>query len=301
MNAFTFYRYTKRLFKMTTWESADKLVKKEIIRGGQFSNKPIELSVCAIHVANPQSLDLSIKQMKEELHSEIIDEDSKKVIVIGDACSYVDRYVERAIEMMSLNEQSLITVQFPPDDMRAETIVLSLEVTLEKVEFHKPIWEWSAEEKYQTALKYKEKGVELFKAKRYVDAFHRFSKACKILITLEPIQEEANETMKNIHTLKYILYNNMAECQLIRENYELTITLCNKVLTRDENNVKALYRRGVAYGSSKDYEKAVNDLKIVVSLEPKNKKAQEKFNVFNERWRVSIQGYENIVRKMFKA
>ncbi|XP_003428224.1 FK506-binding protein-like [Nasonia vitripennis] len=285
---------------MTTWESADKLIKKEIIREGQFSNKPTELSVCTIHVANPQSLDLSIEQMKENLYSDIIDADSKKVIVIGDACSHVDRYIERAIEMMSLNEHSLITVQFPPDRTRTETIILSLEVTLEKVDFHKRIWEWSLEEKYQTALKYKEKGVELFKAKRNVDAFHRFSKACKTLITLEPI-EETDETMKNILTLKYVLYNNMAECQLIQENYEHTITLCNKVLSKEEKNVKALYRRGVAYGNIKDYEKSVNDLKIVVSIEPKNKKAQEKFNIFNERWRVSVQGYENIVRKMFKA
>ena len=281
------------------WESVDKKVKKEIMKEGIFSKKPTELSVCNIYVNNPQLMGLSITKVKEDLHSEIIDEASKKVIVIGEAVSQVDREIERAIQTMSLQEQSLITVNIEDKDI--QPTVLSLEVTLESTEFYKPVWEWTPEEKYTRALKCKENGVELFKAKRYVDAFYRFSKACKLLITLQPIEEVGDPIIKKIVELKYILYNNMAECQLLRENNEHVITLCNKVLDKDKNNVKALYRRGVAYGGLKDFEKASNDLKNVITLEPKDKKAQEKYNDYNEKWRASVQGYENIVRKMFKS
>lgn len=284
---------------MTTWESADGLVKKKILNAGIFSNKPTELSVCSIIINDTHLVELPIEEIKD-LRSEIVHGASKQTIIIGQACSRVDRYLERAIQTMSLNEQSLITVQIPLDDQETKIAELALDITLEAVKFHKPIWEWTPEEKYESALKYKGQGVELFKAKVYIDAFHKFSKACKILITLEPINEENKPIFKNICQLKYTLYNNMAECHLIRQNYRHTITLCDKVLSKEENNVKALYRRGVAYGNLKDYEKAVNDLKTVINSAPKDKKAQEKFIVFNEQWKISIQEYKSIVRKMFK-
>lgn len=293
---------------MTVWESANKLIKKKVLKSGNFSSsKPTELAICTIHVRNPTSLNLSYKQIKDDLHSDIVEEDEKKVIVIGDACSDTDRYLEIAIQTMFHNEQSLITVQIPDHSSKdKEPAVLSLEVTLEDVKLYKPIWEWNAEEKYKTALKYKEKGVELFKINRQIDAFHKFSKACKILITMEPLEmdsvdDERKQLFKNISDLKLTLYNNMAECQLVRKNYEHVLTLCSKVLDKEENNVKALYRRGVAHGSLKDYEKAIVDLKIVISLIPDDKRAREKFNFYNEKWCASVQNYENMIRKMFKA
>lgn len=291
---------------MTVWESANKLIRKEILQPGVFSDKPSELTVCTVHVQNFSSTDLTYKQIKDELHSDIIQDNGSKTLVIGEACSEVDRYLEIAIQMMCLDERSLVTVQIPVNHSKSTTAKISLEITLEDIQYYKPIWEWTAEEKYNCALKYKKKGVELFKMSRPVDAFHKFSKACKILITLEPMETDNKEDhykqlCNNITDLKYILYNNMAECQLIRKNYEHVVTLCSKVLNKDLNNVKALYRRGVAYGNLKDYEKAIGDLKIVISLKPDDKKARENFNFFNEKWCASVQNYENMVRKMFKT
>jgi tetratricopeptide (TPR) repeat protein len=285
---------------MNFWESADQMVKKEIFCKRGFSKKPIELSVCQIYVENPRSLNFLLKQIKEDLHSEIVDEGSKKNIIIGEACSRIDKYIERAIQTMSLREQSFISVKIPLDNQAINFDVLSLEISLEAVQFYKPIWEWSPEEKYKIALKYKENGVELFKSKRQEDAFHRFSKACKILITLKPLDGD-EVVLKNARDLRHILYNNMAECHLIKKNYNHVLTLCSKILIKDEHNVKALYRRGVAYGNLKDYENAINDLKIVIFLKPQNTKAQEQFNIYNQQWQASIQGYESIVRKMFKT
>ncbi|XP_011496220.1 PREDICTED: FK506-binding protein-like [Ceratosolen solmsi marchali] len=284
---------------MNSWESLDKMVKKEIIRK-EFSKKPTELSICKIHVKILEALNFSIKQIKQDLYSEIIDEDSKKSIVIGAACSRVDKYIERAVQTMSLYEQSIITIKIPLDDKGINYDLLSLEVMLKEVEFYKPIWQWSLDEKYNVALKYKDNGVELFKAKRHMDAYYRFSKACKILITLEPLDFNA-PILKDVWNLRHILYNNMAECHLIRKNYGHVLTLCSKILNKENHNVKALYRRGVAYGNLKDYENAVNDLKNAIFFDPKNAKAQEQFNIYNELWKVSVQRYQDIVRKMFKT
>ncbi|KAJ8670343.1 hypothetical protein QAD02_001602 [Eretmocerus hayati] len=294
----------------TKWESADKLIKKRILDHGIFSNKPTEKSVCHVYVTNPQSSKLSLEQMKNDLHSDIIAESTDKVIVIGEACSVVDRLIERAIETMSVQERSVLTLQVPLDSSKSETVLLSIEIELSSVEFYKRIWEWTPQEKYDTALMYKEKGVELFKSTRHVDAFHKWSRACKILITLEPLEEVSEgekkvlitePLLKQILDLKLILYNNMAECQLLRENYDHVITLGNKVLNKDTRNVKALYRIGLAHGGLKNYEEATNSMKTILTYQPKNMKAQEKFELYNDKWQASVQGYKNLVQRMFKT
>ncbi|XP_072755798.1 peptidyl-prolyl cis-trans isomerase FKBP4 [Anoplolepis gracilipes] len=206
---------------------------------------------------------------------------------------------------MNIHERSLVTITIPAkqSEVNSEFLTVKFEITLIKCERNKPIWEWNAEEKYEIALRYKERGVELFKDSRITDAFYKFSKACKILITLEPIAnlELDKQLESNINGLRLALYNNMAMCHLSRKNYEHTITLCNKVLCKDKNNVKALYRRGMAYGYMNNNEKAVADLKEILTLEPNNNAAKEQFNIYNTRLQESIQRSNDMVRRMFKT
>ena len=287
---------------MITWESKDGLVKKEILVPGYFSDKPTESSVCTVIINNPQinnaSIQESVNKIRDELHSEIINDQEKKDIIIGKGCSIVDRLLERAIQTMSLCEKSLINLTVPFDDSQ-NVITITMEITLDNAIFHKPIWNWTVKEKYEASLRFKLQGIELFKANRYFDAFHRFSKACKFIISLVPL-EENEELACKLKELKVMLYNNMAECQLLKQNHEHVITLCNKVLSTDGRNIKALYRRGVSHGNLKDFERAIADLKLLLSIDPNNSQAQQKFNYFNEQWQKSVKTYENIVKKMFK-
>lgn len=92
----------------------------------------------------------------------------------------------------------------------------------------------------------------------------------------------------------------MAGCQLTRKNYEHTISLCTKVLDKENNNVKALYRRGVAYGSLRDLEHAVADLEAAVTLEPHNHVAKEQFVIYNTKLQEANQKFEDMLRRMFK-
>lgn len=282
------------------WESADKVVKKQVIQVGSLRDQPTECSVCTITVSNFQSRDFTIEHAQNHLFSSIISSNSRKLsMTIGESSSRIDRELERAIITMSPGEHSLVTIKIPMLEIPDNITTLSVEIILEEVQRFKPVWEWTLEEKHKVASKYKELGVCLFGSKRHVDAFFMFSRACKILITLEPIDYKDPST-EDVRNLRLILYNNMAECQLSSGNYEHVITLCTKVLSITPDNVKALYRRGLAFGNLKDYEKAVADLKIVLDLEPKNTKALEHYKVFHEHWKKSCKGYENIVKKMFK-
>lgn len=284
------------------WESADKVVKKLVIQAAAFSRKPTERAICHLIIENISVNNEPVKNLQERFQSEILDGSIEKVIVIGDANAEIDKQIERAIQMMMISEKSRITVLMPGEIIE-EPISVQFEATLTKFEPFKPIWEWTPREKYDIAFKYKEAGVQLFKEDRCVDAFHKFSKACKLLITLEPIFDlELEQTLEdNINSLRLVLYNNMAGCQLNRKNYEHTISLCTKVLQKDGNNVKALYRRGIAHGNLKDIEKAAADLKQAVSLEPHNRAAKEQYQIYNAKVQEANQRFNNMVKKMFKT
>ncbi|KAH0955574.1 hypothetical protein HN011_012107 [Eciton burchellii] len=292
---------------LRSWESADKSIKKDVLKLGLFSKKPTECSTCNITVKNISVTGASNEDLRE-YHTEILDSEGEKELVIGDASAEVDQKVERALQMMNVFEESLITLTLSvkqQGDASGELITIKFEITLNKCERHKPIWEWSAEEKYQVSLKYKERGIELFKDFRIIDAFQKFSRACKILITLEPIPDPDLKLEKqlesDIKNLRLTLYNNMAMCQLNQKNYEHTVSLCTKILDRDQNNVKALYRRGMAYGNMMNNEKAVTDLKAALILEPNNCAVKEQFKIYNSKLQESIQRSNDMVKRMFKS
>lgn len=289
---------------LRSWESTDKSIKKNMLKPGLYSKKPTECSKCTILVENINIVGILNDNLKEKYHTEILDGECKKTLIVGEASVEIDRKIERVIQMMNTNERSLITITMPTKqvEVNSEIITIKFEITLITCERHKPIWEWGTEEKYEVALRYKEKGVELFKDFRITDAFYKFSRACKILITLEPISDlELDKQLEsNINNLRFSLYNNLAMCHLSRKNYEHTVTLCTKILDKDKNNVKALYRRGMAYGNMKNNEKAVADLKVALTLEPNNNVVKEQLNIYNAKLQESIQKSNDIVRRMFK-
>lgn len=286
---------------LQTWKSADNIVRKDIIKPGTFCKKPTECATCEVSIENINVTNASVHDLESKFNSEILNNRSKNTLTIGEANCEIDRQIERAIQMMMVLEKSLVIVDILLEGID-NSLVIKFEITLNSIQAYKPIWEWTPEEKYLVALKYKEAGVGLFKEGRYVDAFYRFSKACKILITLEPIQDlELNKTLENnIYNLRLVLYNNMAGCQLNRKNYEHTISLCSKILNKESNNVKALYRRGVAHGNLKDVEKAVADLKTAANLEPHNQTIKEQLSIYNMKLQEANQKFENMMRRMFR-
>lgn len=275
------------------------VVEKEIITEGIFSRlKPTERSVCRIKISD---VNYSESSTDDQLFpSEYLKQySSERTIIIGDASARIDECIERVVGTMFKGERSLTRIT----ESSCENVFADFKIELVDYEARKPIWDWTAKEKYEVALNYKVSGVALYKSVRIVEAFFKFSKACKILITLEPIDDhETEETLrKDIDNLRKVLYNNMAECHLIRGSYERAIKLCDKVLAREENNVKALYRRAVANENLKDYETALADMERVGDLEPRNSAARERLVLYRSKVAEAKKRYDNIVRKMFPS
>ena len=67
-----------------------------------------------------------------------------------------------------------------------------------------------------------------------------------------------------------LIHSNMALCYLKLDNLEEVEMECDEVLKFDENNVKAMYRKGVVLNKKQQYKLALNYLKKALSLSPKD-------------------------------
>ena len=83
----------------------------------------------------------------------------------------------------------------------------------------------------------------------------------------EKIDEQ--KFMKLVKDIQIPCLLNLSACHLkLESNYEDVISHCNNVLKIDAENVKAYYRRALAYSKLKNFDLAKQDLAIARQLDP---------------------------------
>jgi tetratricopeptide (TPR) repeat protein len=78
-----------------------------------------------------------------------------------------------------------------------------------------------------------------------------------------------------------IAYLNRSLCYLKNNKADLSFNDSNFVLEKDSRNVKALFRRAMSYKMKLNYDLAIADLKIIVSLEKDNQLAIQELDELN--------------------
>ncbi|XP_035978097.1 tetratricopeptide repeat protein 9C isoform X1 [Halichoerus grypus] len=140
------------------------------------------------------------------------------------------------------------------------------------------------EKRLQEAQLYKEKGNQRYREGKYRDAVSRYHRALLQLRGLDPSLPSpipnlgpqgpalTPEQENILHTTQTDCYNNLAACLLQMEpvNYERVKEYSQKVLERQPDNAKALYRAGVAFFHLQDYDQAQHHLLAAVSRQPKD-------------------------------
>lgn len=268
---------------LKVWESPDGKIRKVVVNAGEAGLKPYENSSCKINI-----FDCDVDVAKDYF--------GVRDVIVGENDSEFGRLLDKCLQTMNKNEEANVTFKLNN---------LDVNFTLHLIDYELKgfIYEWDAKQKYQLALHHKEIGNRLFK-NRYVDASHRFGKALKILCSI-PIAVESSPKIidtvevSDIEQLKSNLYNNLASCYLKNGSNETVIELCSKVLLNDPNNVKALYRTGIAWCNENDYEKAKEYLQKVLDLEPDNTAAKEKFAYVNMKYQEAQAKVNAIIKKMF--
>ncbi|XP_078089544.1 tetratricopeptide repeat protein 9A [Mustelus asterias] len=140
------------------------------------------------------------------------------------------------------------------------------------------------QESIQRALDFKSQGNQCYKEKKFREAIGKYHRALLemkgFLAASEPEPSPvqpgcgrnrlSEEERKALDSSEIECYNSLAACLLQAElvNYERVKEYCLKVLKKEGDNFKALYRSGVAYYHLGDYDKALHYLKEARNREP---------------------------------
>ncbi|XP_025274056.1 FK506-binding protein-like isoform X2 [Canis lupus baileyi] len=150
-------------------------------------------------------------------------------------------------------------------------------------------WELEASEKEALAKKERTRGTELFRAGNPEGAARCYGRALRLLLTLPPPGPPE----------RTVLHANLAACQLLLGQPQLAAQSCDRVLEREPDHLKALYRRGVAQAALGNLDKATADLRKVLAVDPKNRAAQEELGKVIIQGKKQDAGLAQGLRKMF--
>lgn len=145
-------------------------------------------------------------------------------------------------------------------------------------EARKEKWDMSDDERIDEAAKLKANGTEEFKAGRFDDAQALYHDAGELIDDLWYVSEgRAEGRVEEAKTLLFSCLLNEAQMCIKQQEWSTAIKVCSTVLTKDAENVKALFRRGLSYSRSGDFAAAKTDLVAASKLDPKNKEVRDEF------------------------
>jgi tetratricopeptide (TPR) repeat protein len=125
------------------------------------------------------------------------------------------------------------------------------------------------------AASMKDSGNTCFKGGMVDDALSSYEAAIDALMALT----ETEQGEDKVKPVLVALYGNVCMCRVKKEQWNESIEAADQVIKRDENNVKALYRRGLAKMKSGILEGAQRDFNNALKVEPHNAAAKKELAV----------------------
>eukprot|EP00096_Caligus_rogercresseyi_P010782 TRINITY_DN4029_c0_g1_i2.p1 TRINITY_DN4029_c0_g1~~TRINITY_DN4029_c0_g1_i2.p1 ORF type:complete len:251 (+),score=72.99 TRINITY_DN4029_c0_g1_i2:103-855(+) len=238
------------------WENVDYSISKIVQTEGRTELDCPRFG-CRVQVSFESPPDIS--GLPESKRGKHLSESPSSSFIIGMGDNEVDRNVEDAVKSMYLGEKSDFSLRVKienKEESEKEAIWGQIEVSisLDDVQEIEPLHKWPKEDKQAFAHNLYSSGSSLFKASRTVDAFHQYRKAAALL-GLAQSDPECRKIYWNS-------VNNIVACHFRWKNFNRVVELASVALREDDpNNVKLLYRRGVAFVEKNDFKEAKSDLK----------------------------------------
>lgn len=115
------------------------------------------------------------------------------------------------------------------------------------------------------AQKLKDEGTEKFREKSWALAAAKYDDALEFI--KDDVEDPDDETLH----LYLACLGNAAQCYINMKDYATAIANCSRVLEKDPDNVKSLFRRGLSRLHLGILESAKSDLMAAYKLDPENK------------------------------
>ncbi|KAL2913349.1 hypothetical protein HK105_207094 [Polyrhizophydium stewartii] len=169
----------------------------------------------------------------------------------------------------------------------------------------------SGREKLATGKQLKDQGNEHFKAGRIKEALGMYNQALLYLNGLDNssmagvvssglIEPLTADDKAEIDATILACWLNMAACYIRQERYTKAVDFCDKVLKKDENNVKAHFRKGQALLKSNNLDPAEQSLLKAAKLAPTDLGVRETLEQVRTRIRELEQKSRDELRARLK-
>lgn len=210
--------------------------------------------------------------------------------------------LEMCVRLMLPGEMALVTCppdyaydKFPRPANVPEGAHVQWEIELLGFEMPKDWTGLSFRDIMEEAEKIRGTGNRLFKEGKFELAKAKYD---KVLREFNHVNPQNDEEGKEFSDTRNLLNLNMAACYLKMRDCRKSIEACNKVLDANPVHIKALYRRGMAYMSSGDFEEARCDFKKMISID---KSSEPDANAALLKLKQNEQEVERKARKQFKG
>ena len=228
-------------------------------------------------------------------HNEAIDflNETNKMYSVGESTDLIGQIVER--NLLGMKEKEVCKIHLDTENLphfvelyKLPLDVESVELVIELKSFEraKDFWHLAVSERQTIAAGYRELGNGLFSHQLYSQAALHYASAIKYLIPIS--QSDLNV---DILKLKNICYLNLSVCQLHTRDYQHVVVNCDRVLATEDNNIKALFRKGKALLELNDFEAAKLHLLRTRSLDPTLKAVSDllkEVEIRNKKYNVKL-------------
>jgi len=249
----------------------DGTITKSIIEEGEKYNCPSENAPVTVHAVG--------------IYQDRVFYDRKVDFILGEGSEVgLPEGVDRAVRRINKGEKCRVTLKGrfayglnPPAEYELPPNA-DVEFTLFMPEFEKikASWEMTEQEKIEAAQQLKERGTKFLNEGKLKLALNKYT---SIAVLLEHTAPTEGELLKQIENVLVAGWLNCALVNMKRNETAECIKNCDKVLEKQPQNVKALYRKAQALQQRKEFEEAIQIYNKVIDIEPGNKAAPQQIHV----------------------
>lgn len=154
-----------------------------------------------------------------------------------------------------------------------------------------------ARARLQAAERLKQRGNELARTAGWAEALGKYEEALQELHFLAPnsgVEAEREALLTGCQL-------NCAWCHLNLEEFLLVVEQCTRVLERQQNNVKARFRRATALGKLQEFQRAFDDIEAALAIEPENAELTRLQSKLRKRQREHRVCERSFYRRLFSS
>lgn len=147
------------------------------------------------------------------------------------------------------------------------------EIGLVAFELEKDVWEMDLDERFEEAIKSKQKGTEFYNQNKFDAAARHYQRIVNYIGPDERHDFKEKNAEKN--ELLKVAYLNLAQANLSMSKGLEAIHAAEMAIKLDANSVKGYYRKAMGHFKVNDFEKAIEDFDRVLKMEPNNGAAKK--------------------------